>query len=1055
MLIVILSLSAVVSADNATDDGSEVKSNDNTRSGNNNPVVTTSAKESTSHSFSEIEYDINDSNVVTLDKDYYFNERVDQKSGILIQNRDKVVINGNNHTLDASDLATTFRILSSNVVLNDIIFKNSNYTAIRLTDSNLTTNNVLFINDLNNSRAITATNSTVNSNNDRFIDNFNNYGMSIYSSGSNLNVVNATFTSKYQPKWATVYLCEDSFTTIINSTFANITAKYTPAVYFSYSSGLIENSVFENLSANLTAGAIAVKDTEGSLSIINSSFINTRSSKNGGAIYADLKEIEENYTIILKNSLFDSCYSMIGGAYVQLGGLLTVENTTFRKNKAEIEGGALYTSYTNLNITDSLFENNAVLSDNDFYSSGGAIFVDISEMNMDKTVFKGNKANNGEDAYLYDSDYSIKNSYFDGTIYTFYDKGRELENNIFNKENIYNDTFSPYVYEGPGEVVEYDPMILDDSLVNSTYFNLVDYGLVSPVKDQGENGACWAFGTVAALESAFLKATNCKLKLDISENNVQDLNIEYSPFGVSLTEAGTKTIGSVYFTSWLGVANQEEDVYDELGKLSPIYDNGTKYFVYDTLYIPFRENVTDNYKYKEALVKYGAIGLTVLGVRGPDDTSFNNETSAAYYNGPTYKAADHTVTLVGWDDNFPKEKFKITPPGDGAWIIKNSWGTDWADNGYYYISYYDTAFGTSEESVGFIINNLHNYERNYEYDIVGYPTFSQSNITPLSYINKYTAVKDELIRAIGTTFDKAGVDYEIIIYVDEEEIYRQNGTSLRRGFETITLEQGVGVRQNHTFVIEVVSDVIPLSQLSRQHYTSGTSIAKSDEVEDLTKKGIVAVIKAYTDTDKSAIKANNLTTQFNSGKYLEVTYYDEKGQLLDNKEVYFIIDDQIFTGKTDENGVAVLDLNLMPGKYTVTIVNPVNLEKTNVTITILSSASKKTVKPIKVTPTAKKIQTSKKIGSTTHKVYVNDVLISQTNVITIQTLNLIFNQSFINGHLIVYIDGVVVFNGTVGDDIYAVILEITSKLLGQHELKVEFTDSNNEKHTYTENITLK
>lgn len=632
---------------------------------------------------------------------------------------------------------------------------------------------------------------------------------------------------------------------------------------------------------------------------------------------------------------------MIGGAYVQLGGVLSVQNTTFRKNRAEIGGGALYTSFTKLNITDSLFENNTVLSDNDFYSSGGALFADMTDMNMDKTVFKGNKAINGEDAYLYDSDYSIKNSYFDGTIHTLYDTGRELENNIFNKENVYNDTFSPYVYEGPGEIIEYNPMILDESLVNSSYLNLVEYGIVSPVKDQGQNGACWAFGTVAALESAFLKATNGKLTLDISENNLQNTNIQFSPFGLPLTEAGSKDAGSSYFTSWLGVTNQEDDVYDELGKLSPIYDNGTKFFVYDTVYIPFRENVTDNYKYKEALVKYGVIGLTVRGIKA-NDVTYNRDTAVVYYYNSTFgSGADHSVALVGWDDNFPKEKFTNTPPGDGAWIIKNSWGTKWADKGYYYVSYYDTAFGTGEQSVGYIINNLHDYERNYEYDIIGSPAFIQTNITPSYYLNRYTAVNDELINAIGTTFEKAGVDYEIIIYVDDEEIYTQNGTSLRRGFETITLAQRVGVRENHSFAIKVFSNVVPISKLSRQHYTPDSSFIISDKVEDLSKNKVVAVLKAYTVTDKSAIKADNLTTQYNSEKYLEITYYDEKGQLLDNQEVKFIIDGKTYSTKTDENGVAVLDLNLIPGNYTVTIVNPINLEKTNVTLIIMPSTSKK------------------------------------------------------------------------------------------------------------------
>ncbi len=52
---------------------------------------------------------------------------------------------------------------------------------------------------------------------------------------------------------------------------------------------------------------------------------------------------------------------------------------------------------------------------------------------------------------------------------------------------------------------------------------------------------------------------------------------------------------------------------------------------------------------------------------------------------------DHAVTIVGWDDTFPKEMFNKDhqPPADGAWIIRNSWGTGWGVGGYFYMSYYD------------------------------------------------------------------------------------------------------------------------------------------------------------------------------------------------------------------------------------------------------------------------------------------------------------------------------------------------------------------------------
>lgn len=94
---------------------------------------------------------------------------------------------------------------------------------------------------------------------------------------------------------------------------------------------------------------------------------------------------------------------------------------------------------------------------------------------------------------------------------------------------------------------------------------------------------------------------------------------------------------------------------------------------------------------------------------------YNPQTSAYYNNGD--KVINHVVTLVGWDDNFPRTAFNNPPPMDGAFIIKNSWGTNFGDAGYFYLSYFDISL---QEATQFLEPEpKSNYSHIYEYDPLG------------------------------------------------------------------------------------------------------------------------------------------------------------------------------------------------------------------------------------------------------------------------------------------------------------------------------------------------
>ena len=102
--------------------------------------------------------------------------------------------------------------------------------------------------------------------------------------------------------------------------------------------------------------------------------------------------------------------------------------------------------------------------------------------------------------------------------------------------------------------------------------------------------------------------------------------------------------------------------------------------------------------------------------------------STSYYNPDTgaycYPVRDnpvryinHIVTVVGWDDNYSKANFKTSSKvtQDGAWIVKNSWGTDWGEDGYFYLSYQDQNISNLVTAEAVTVND-EKYPNNYFYD---------------------------------------------------------------------------------------------------------------------------------------------------------------------------------------------------------------------------------------------------------------------------------------------------------------------------------------------------
>ncbi|MBR0369115.1 MAG: hypothetical protein IJH63_00155 [Methanobrevibacter sp.] len=761
-------------------------------------------------------------------------------------NKNDFTINGNGYTIDASNQARIFIINGSNITINNLNLINGNANtgaaAYILPNATLTTNNVAFIdNEVSKGGGAVINNALYTSINDTFIDNYAKKGGAINSQSGELIIINGTFSSEKIQNWGLIYITS-TLMHIENTTFANTTSNYSTAIYATQSRGQIRKSTFVNLTATLTAGAIGIREHAYDIEIDDCDFINTNSAKNGGAIYTDTggENGDLNGNITILNSRFTNCISEFGGACVQLGGYLTIDNTNFTSNIALFDGGAIYTSWVEtVNITNSIFTSNTGFYDD--YSHGGAAYFDMSDVIMDSCILEDNSASEGSSLYTYDCDVSLIDNYFNNptenssSIYGVYCEYYESGNNYTDDMLSLNNT--NYVLNVESSQTHFD-------LINNTInvetlpkrFDLRDWGWVSSVKDQGNMGSCWAFGITAALESVLIRYAN--KTYDFSENNLQNTMIKYSKYGsTEMAESGNPYIGEPYYSSWLGVSPAVYDTYDELGKISSLIATPDDVQIKDIVFVPARTNSTDNDPLKRALLKYGALAVAYYHEFDP---SYYNETTHGYYNFEI-AGVDHIICLVGWDDTYPKENFVVTPPGDGAFIAKNSWGTDWGEEGFFYISYYDVSFVTNLPAMTFDIQNNNKYDKLYQHEI-NYNTTTNHTYA----MNKFVAGEDLQITAVGSFIIQAG-DYDFTILVNGEKVYEQNGTYDYEGYATVELDEYIPVKAGDEFAVISKSQMQNFGTI-RTHAEPHVSFVSydGDEWEDLTEYNIAAMIKLYT-----------------------------------------------------------------------------------------------------------------------------------------------------------------------------------------------------------------
>lgn len=219
-----------------------------------------------------------------------------------------------------------------------------------------------------------------------------------------------------------------------------------------------------------------------------------------------------------------------------------------------------------------------------------------------------------------------------------------------------------------------DPMVGDATCsVGATAWSWKEH--LAPPRSQGSCGSCWAFATLAVFEAAENIANGVDKDLDFSEQHLVDCAEASDGFDIGSCSGGF-TVMVYDYLQRKGAPLESQVPYKERNGSC---DRGIKAkdkianwgFVHENGEVPTVDQV------KVAMCNYGPVSASVFVT--PAFKAYTGGVFDEMASGQT----NHAVSLVGWDDK------------RGAWLLRNSWGNWWGEDGYMWIKYGSNQVGRS------------------------------------------------------------------------------------------------------------------------------------------------------------------------------------------------------------------------------------------------------------------------------------------------------------------------------------------------------------------------
>lgn len=214
-----------------------------------------------------------------------------------------------------------------------------------------------------------------------------------------------------------------------------------------------------------------------------------------------------------------------------------------------------------------------------------------------------------------------------------------------------------------------------------------NWNCITSVKDQDDPypcGSCWAFPVIASLESNILIKYN--KTVDLSEQWLVSCNRETLDNGKPWGCDGGNFTANDYLSGEKkgkcgGYGAVLESDFPYVAHNAPCNGPYNHPYAIDSWSYIGKNLLPAVDEIKQAIYEYGPVSAAVYV-----DNYFQSYTKGVFNitscPEPNPGKVNHAIFIVGWDDNYTYEDDE-----HGVWIIKNSWGTGWGENGYMYIGY--------------------------------------------------------------------------------------------------------------------------------------------------------------------------------------------------------------------------------------------------------------------------------------------------------------------------------------------------------------------------------